>query len=90
MFKKKENLFAMMVVAKDKSKAHIAMMRPLCMPNDENIRIYPRGLEEDAVYQISELGIQKSGSTLMRLGIAVDLPPGDFYTNTYSLIKIET
>lgn len=85
-----ENLFAMMVVAKDKSKAHIAMMRPLCMPNDENIRIYPRGLEEDAVYQISELGIQKSGSTLMRLGIAVDLPPGDFYTNTYSLIKIET
>jgi alpha-galactosidase len=83
-----ENLFAEMMVAKDKSEAHITVMRPLCRPNGECIRIYPQGLDEQSVYSVAEEGITKSGATLMNVGLIVDLPSGDFQTRTFTLKKV--
>ena len=83
-----ENLFAEMLVAKDKSKAHITVMVPINVPNGKCIRIYPKGLDENAMYNVPELNLTKTGSAFMRLGIIVEKVPGDFTTATYTLNKI--
>ena len=83
-----ENLFCEMLVSKDEKKAHITLMQPIYIPNGKAIRIYPRGLNPDAVYRVSELGIEKRGDTLMHLGILVHLPLGDFVTKTYHLEQV--
>lgn len=82
-----ENLFCEMLVSKDKTKAHITMMLPIRVPNGKMIRIYPRGLQADAEYEIVELGIRKRGDTLMNLGFLAQIPYGDFGTRTYRMIK---
>ena len=78
-----ENLLTEMLVAKDKSMAHITVMRPLCRPNSECIRIYPKGLDENAVYSVSEANVTKTGATLMNVGLIVGFPSGDFQTRTF-------
>ena len=83
-----ENLFAEMLVAKDKSEAHITIMRPLCRPNGECIRIYPKGLEENTIYSIAEANVTKTGATLMNVGLIIDFPLGDFQTRTFTLQKV--
>lgn len=83
-----ENLFAEMLVSKDKSQAHITLMRPLCRPNGECIRIYPKGLDENAVYSVAEANVMKTGATLMNVGLIVDFPSGDFQTRTLTLKKV--
>ena len=80
-----ENLFAEMLVSKDKSKANITMMRPLCRPNGEWIRVYPKGLDEDTLYCVKETGLVKTGATLMSLGLIVAFDTGDFQTKTIFL-----
>lgn len=80
-----ENVFAEMIVSKDKQKAHITVMRLLCVPNGECVRIYPQGLEESSVYYVKESDIKVTGDILMRLGIVVNLPQGDFQTKTFNL-----
>ena len=83
-----ENLFAEMLVAKDKSKAEITVMRPLCVTNGGRICIYPKGLETDSVYEVVEMGLARTGATLMRVGLNVDFPRGDFQTKTFTIKKI--
>jgi alpha-galactosidase len=83
-----ENLFAEMLVAKDKTEAHITVMRPLCRPNSECIRVYPKGLDENAVYNVAEANITKTGATLMNVGLIVGFPSGDFQTRTFTLKKV--
>lgn len=84
-----ENLFAEMLVSKDKTKAQITMMRPLCQPNDARIKIYPKGLDEKAVYSVAELGLTKTGATLMRVGLTAQFPKGDFQTKTITFKEVE-
>ncbi len=84
------NYFGFAVVAKDKSEAHITVMRTLCRPNDEVKRIYPKGLDENAVYEVRELkGRRLHGSTIMRRGIVIPFKPEDFATFVYHLKKVE-
>lgn len=84
-----ENLFAEMLVSKDKSKAHITVMRPLAMSNQEIIRVYPKGLDKTARYYIPELELVLGGDTLMQVGLVAQLQWGDFTTKTFTLERIE-
>lgn len=83
------NLFAEMIVSKDKTKAHITAMRPICIPNDVTYRIYPKGLDENVKYRIAELDIVKSGATIMQAGLIVKPASGDFTSVTFTLNKAE-
>mgnify|MGYP003531015559 CR=1 FL=1 len=83
-----ENLFAEMVVSKDKAKASITVMCPLCRPNSECIRIYPKGLDEKATYFVKEMNLTKTGGTLMNVGLIIWLPLGDFQTRTVTFKKV--
>ncbi len=82
-----ENLFAEMLVAKDKTKAVFTAMRPLKIANGFPIRVYPKGLNEDSRYEIKELNLTLSGSTIMNVGLLVDFPFGDFQTVVYHIEK---
>ncbi|MBQ3572872.1 MAG: alpha-galactosidase [Clostridia bacterium] len=85
----KENLFAEMIVAKDKSKAQITVMRPISIANDVCRRIYPKGLDENFVYCITELNLTLTGRTIMNAGLIVNPPFGDFTTVTYAITKVK-
>jgi alpha-galactosidase len=74
-----------MLVSKDKLKAHITVMRPLAMSNQEIIRVYPKGLNAKARYYIPELEMELSGDTLMQVGLVAQLQWGDFATKTFTL-----
>ncbi len=80
-----ENLFAQMVVAKDKSRAVITVMKPLHIGNTCPTVIYPCGLDENASYTIRECGITVSGRTIQNAGLLVSFPYGDFATTVYHL-----
>lgn len=83
-----ENLFTVMLVSKDKRKAHITVMRPIDVANSGAIRIYPIGLDENVTYTISESGLVRKGNTLMQAGIPTQFPLGDFHTVTFTLFAI--
>ena len=81
------NIFAEMLVSKDKGKAYVTVMRSLCIPNGAVIRVYPKGLDEKTIYRVKESGLTRSGATLMSLGIVADLPNADFAAATYTIEK---
>ena len=93
------NYFAMQIVSKDKAKAHITAMRALCRPNDEHKRIFPRGLDKKAVYEVVnneyDLCLRLSGAAIMNVGLVLPLKtadgkmPGDFRTFTFRITKVE-
>lgn len=83
-----ENLFAEMVVSKDKKEALLTVMRPINIPNGKAIFVYPDGLDENMRYCVNgELCL--SGGTLMRAGLIVDSLWGDFATRTYRIVACE-
>ena len=84
-----ENLFAEMIVSKDKKKAYLTVLQPICIPNGKVIRVYPKGLERDTLYYIPELTLMKTGATWMSLGVVVGICWGDFASCTYNFISKE-
>lgn len=83
-----ENLFAEMLVSKDKTRAILTVMRPLCKPNGERSKVYLKGLDENTVYNVAELDLTKTGATLMRVGLNIGFPMGDFQTKTFTITKV--
>ena len=83
-----ENLFAEMLVSKDKTRAILTVMRPLCKPNGERSKVYLKGLDENTVYNVAELDLTKTGATLMRVGLNIGFPMGDFQTKTFTIAKV--
>ncbi len=83
-----ENLFAEMLVSKEKDKAVITVMRPFNVANNYPIRIYPMGLQERQKYYIQELDITLHGSTIMNSGLLVNQPWGDFQTVLFHLEQV--
>ncbi len=82
------NYFGFTVISKDKSEAVITVMRRLVVANDEVKRIYPTGLDENALYEVRELKRELHGSTLMKRGIVIPFQPEDFKTFVYHLKKV--
>ncbi len=83
--------FGFMLVAKDKSRAHLTLYRRLggVRVSSPVKRFKARGLAPDALYHIPELSVTASGSTLMNVGIPVEFPDGDYRTATLSFEKTE-
>lgn len=80
----KENLFAEMIVSKNRETAYLTVFRPICIPNGTAIRVYPKGLDEERKYYIQELDLTRTGKTLMSVGLLVRMPLGDFQSLTYT------
>ena len=77
------NLFAVMLVSKDKNTAKLTSMRFV----DEAVSpLYPRGLAEDKYYEVPELGKTMTGKQWMDQGVAPDFAAGDYQTRTYHFI----
>ncbi len=64
-----KDVFAEMVVSKDKTRAYAVGMRMRAVPADFNRRIRLQGLDENRAYHVRELGLTLHGSTLMRAGL---------------------
>ena len=84
-----EGRFAAMVVSKNKAFAKLTVMEGLYTPNGVALRVYPKGLDENCVYEIKELKLKLHGSTIMNAGLAVRLPQGDFKAVTYHFVRAE-
>ena len=92
------NYFAVTLVSKDKAKAKVTAMRALCRPNDEHKRIFPRGLDAKAVYEVVnkeyDLRLRLSGAAIMNVGLVIPLKtangqmPGDFRTFIFDIRKL--
>lgn len=82
------NFFCFELVSKDRSKAHITYMRAITIPMDEHKRIYPRGLDPEADYNIRERGLTLKGKTIMNAGITMDIGNGDFKTVVFHIEKV--
>jgi alpha-galactosidase len=82
------NYFAFSVVAKDKSEALVTAFRALCICNDENKRVYPRGLDPEARYEIRELAMTLTGSTIMNVGFLLPNDMEDFKTFVFHLRRV--
>ncbi|MBR2499389.1 MAG: alpha-galactosidase, partial [Clostridia bacterium] len=82
-----ENLFAVMVVSKDKRVAKLTAMRPISIPNGVETRIYAQGLDENANYHIKELDLTLSGRNLINFGLLVKFKNNDFATIDYTFEK---
>ncbi len=82
-----ENLFAVMVVSKDKRVAKLTAMRPISIPNGVETRIYAQGLDENVNYHIKELDLTLSGRNLINFGLLVKFTNNDFATIDYTFEK---
>ena len=64
-----ENYFCEMLVSKDKKQAYLVAERIHGVPCDYSVLFRLRGLDENVVYHIEELGLNASGKVLMSSGI---------------------
>jgi alpha-galactosidase len=77
---------AWMFVAKDKSEALLTVVQVLGRPNYPS-RVYRlKGLDEEKLYLVEELGLTLSGRTLMNAGLSIEMY-GDFSSKTFHLIQ---
>lgn len=81
------NHFGMMLVAKDKSKGKLTIMKLQEDFNAPTPRIYPKGLDTEATYYCPELDKTMQGSSWMYWGILPDFPEGDYNTLVYHFHK---
>lgn len=63
------NYFCEMVVDKDRSRAYVVGMCSLTSPCEFNQKLFLRGLDGNAQYEVEELGITLSGNALMNVGL---------------------
>lgn len=80
------NFFSEALVAKDKKSAYLLVYRRHTVANAETKRVKMQGLCEDVRYCVPELNLTASGATLMRVGIPVPFPSGDYTVCEYHFI----
>ena len=81
------NHFGMMLVAKDKSKGKLTVMKLQEDFNAPTLRLYPKGLDPEAAYFCPELDKTMLGSSWMGFGILPAFPEGDYNTLVYHFHK---
>jgi alpha-galactosidase len=84
------NRAAWMFVAQDKSEALLQCFTVLAEPNAWDLRVYPRGLDPDALYEIEEWGVELHGDTLMRAGLRMQWFAGDFMSRNLYLKMLKS
>jgi len=80
------NYFAMEVVTPDKKKAKIVVMKFMEAFNEPEVRIFPKGLDPETVYEVTELGLTMQGKSWMNFGIYPKMDDRDFETKVYRFI----
>ncbi len=85
----RENAFCEEVVAQDGACAYLVYCRPLAQVNLPAPRVKLKGLNREGVYRIEETGRLASGAELMYMGIAIDLPAGDFASAVYHFTRTD-
>ncbi len=83
-----DGVFAEIIVSKNKDKAKLTAYRPIFVPNGICCRLYPKGLDSNAVYEIKELSLTLHGSTIMNAGIVAQFSSADHQVLTYHLKRI--
>ncbi len=84
-----ENLFAEMLVSKDKTEGYLTILEPIRIPNGKPLRVYPKGLDKESVYCVPELNLTRKGGVLMKMGLLIELSNGDFTSKNYSFKRIQ-
>lgn len=81
--------FAVALVAKDGSRAHITVMQLLRIFNCPALRLLIPGLLPDALYRVNELDLVLSGRTLAEVGLIIPVHQmADFESVTYTISRI--
>ncbi len=78
-----ENLFAMMLVSRDREKAKLVVMVPVCQPNGTIRKLKLPGLDRRRTYSVRETGQQFSGELLASYGLVLPGLRGDYKTVVY-------
>ena len=82
------NYFGFNLVSKDKSEAVFTCYRRL--NGEELVKfVYPRGLDSDKRYYISEREVTLSGATIMNAGIQPYFAPRDFSTRVFHFKEVK-
>ena len=75
-------------IAKDKSECLLTAMTYDAYPQEHTVYIKPRGLDENAVYELEGENIKMTGKTLMNTGIPFSLSIGQYESRQYYLRKV--
>jgi len=81
------NHFGMMLVAKDKQKGKLTVMKLQEDFNAPTLRLYPQGLDPNTAYYCPELDKTMQGSSWLNFGILPAFPEGDYNTLVYHFHK---
>lgn len=73
-------------VTKDKKECLMTFMNVLYRPNRQSIKLRLAGLAPDAKYRLEETDKVYSGDLLMKAGILVEPPMGDFFSKQYHFV----
>ena len=82
------NYFAECLVAKDKTRGKLVVMKLQQNFNEPERRVYPCGLSEGKRYRVAELDTVMLGSSWMRFGIMPKFPEGDYETLVYHFDEV--
>lgn len=74
------NHFAVELLSSDKAKGKITIMKLVENFNEQELRLYPKGLLPDTAYYVPELNRTMLGSSWMEFGFTPAFPQGDFRT----------
>jgi alpha-galactosidase len=79
---------AWMFVAPDQSEALVQCFTVLAEHNAWDVRVYPRGLDPDAVFEIEDWGVELHGDTIMNAGLRLQLFGFDFCSRNLYLKRV--
>jgi len=82
------NRAAWMFVSPDKGEALLQCFTVLAEPNAWDMRVYPRGLDPQALYEIEDWDMTLHGDTLMRAGLRVPWFGGDFMSRNIYIRRV--
>ena len=76
----------MSIVAKDRRKAKLTVMKLQENFNEPEERMYPVGLEKDWLYEIPELRKTMTGASWMNFGFDPGFTDGDYKTAVFHFV----
>ena len=83
-----ERYTAWMFVVRDKGEALVQCFTVLNEPNAWDLRVYPKGLDPAALYEIEDWGVDLHGDTIMRAGLRMLYFGGDFSSRNLYLKRV--
>ncbi len=82
------NTCAWQVVSEDKKHAYAMFSQKMSVPNNPGYVLRFKGLDDDVIYNVKELGINLSGAALKNAGIPIMPAVKDYWTCTFEFTAI--